>query len=154
MGQNASDSDKVEAKEIDNLLGNWEGSLTYIDYNSNEPYKMPCNLEIKSKKQNRKLVFKYEYPNEPKANGVGKLKISKDGKILDGRRIVSRKKRNNEEVELITEHRGKDGNENRSARIRNVYIIGKNTFIMKKEVKFDGTEKWLKRNEYSFVKKN
>jgi hypothetical protein len=43
---------------------------------------------------------------------------------------------------------GKD--DDKKALIKNVYIIGKTTLIIRKEVKFEGTDTWLTRNEYNY----
>jgi len=32
--------------------------------------------------------------------------------------------------------------------LRYTYLLNKNTFSVVKDVKFEGTDKWIKRNEY------
>jgi len=56
-------------------------------------------------------------------------------------------------VQIVTEFSGKDGNENKNALIRNIYTIEANTFDIRKEVLFEGSKEWKKRNEYNFIKK-
>ena len=141
---------KIAITEIENLLGDWKGTLTYLDYTSKQPYSMPCNLTIKSKKKNRKLILLYEYPNEPKANNRSKLKISKDRKFLNNKPIKTQKILDDNSVELTVEYPGRDGNENKNALIRIIYIIGKEKFIIRKEVLFENTKESIMRNEYSF----
>lgn len=141
----------IELKDLQNLLGKWNGTLTYIDYSSGEPFSMPSNLEVQSKKTNRKLILSYEYPNESQANDSDKLRISKNKSSLNGKPIVSRTKTVDGDTKIVTEHMSKDAN--RKALIRNVYIIGASKFIMRKEVQFEGSDDWLKRNEYNFKKK-
>lgn len=154
LGQESSNSarNKIELQDIQNLIGEWKGTLTYMDYSSNKPYSMPCEVEIKSKRKNRKLILKYNYPNEPKANNKGKLKISKGRKKLNGKLIVSRSKTMDGNIQITTEYNGKNGNENKKALIRNVYIIGVNKFVIRKEVQFEGSKEWIRRNEYDFKK--
>ena len=142
----------VATNDIENLIGEWAGTLTYIDYNTSNPYTMPCQLEVKSKKKNQKLLLYYNYPNEPKANGKSKIKISKDRSKVNQKSIISRTKMLDGNTQIITEYSGKDGNDNKRATIRNVYIIGTKNFIIRKEVQFEGTTEWLKRNEYNFNK--
>jgi len=36
--------------------------------------------------------------------------------------------------------------------LRHTYTLKTNTFSAVKDVKFDGTDKWIKRNEYLFEK--
>jgi hypothetical protein len=49
---------------------------------------------------------------------------------------------------MITEVDGNDGNDNKKAVIRHTYLLKSNAFSIIKEVKFEGTDKWIKRNEY------
>ena len=78
--------------------------------------------------------------------------ISTDGTILDGYKIISNKQLAEGGIEIISEKKGIDGNDNKGARIRHIFLITKNTFTNKKEVLFEGTDKWLLRNTYSFTK--
>ena len=150
QGQSIISNNKIEANEIKKLIGTWKGSLTYVDYRTNKPYSMPCTLDIITKKENRKFILKYTYPNEPKANSSEQLKFSKDLRKINGK-IISQKLRNAEDnVELTTSYNGKDGNDNKKAAIRNIYIVGEEIFIIRKEVKFEGSEDWIKRSEYDF----
>ncbi len=145
-------SQNIQNEDTNKLKGDWKGNLTYMDYSSNKPYSMPCNVSISVKKKGLKLILKFEYPNEPKANGKRKINISKDRSIISNEKIISREKLSDGTIEITTEYSGKDGNDNKSATIRNIYIIGDHTFIMKKKVKFEDSEDWLKRNEFNFTK--
>lgn len=145
-----SERSAIEISDIQLLLGDWKGTLTYIDYSSNNPYTMPCEVVIKAKKKNRKLYLYYTYPDEPKANSKGKLKISKDQFKLNGQPIIARSTLSDGTIQIITSFSNKDGNDRQKAMIRNIYIIGAEELIMRKEVQFEGTEKWLKRNEFNF----
>jgi hypothetical protein len=49
---------------------------------------------------------------------------------------------------MITEIDGNDGNDNKKAILRHTYIFNSNTYSIIKDVKFEGTDKWIKRNEY------
>ena len=49
---------------------------------------------------------------------------------------------------MTTEVDGNDGNDNKKAVLRHTYLLKSNTFSIIKEVKFEGTDKWIKRNEY------
>lgn len=150
----STNSPQIQRQDIENILGNWEGALTYLDYSSNKPYSMPCNISVSEKKKNRKLIMQFEFPNEPKANNKEKFKISKSGDSINGNKIVSRKILQDNKVELITEYSGNDGNEGKAAIIRNIYNVSDKTLSFRKEVKFVGTEKWILRNEFNFKKAN
>jgi hypothetical protein len=73
--------------------------------------------------------------------------ISKDGAMLDGAMVVSKEKSGGI-LHLVTERSGVDGNEHKKAIIKHIYIISKKTFSNRKEVRFEGDEKWILRNEY------
>ena len=62
---------------------------------------------------------------------------------------IRTRKKNNEGIrEVITEINGTDGNDNRKAVLRHIYKIGKKMFVSRKEVRFEGEEKFILRNEY------
>ena len=138
----------VTVKDFEPAFGRWSGTLTYLDYTSGKPYEMPANMQISINKANpQQLVFSIEYPNEPKANGNDTLVISADGTMLDGATVVS-KDTTDGVLQIVTQKEGMDGNENKKALIRHVYSISKKEFSNRKEVRFEGEEKWIMRNEY------
>jgi hypothetical protein len=140
----------VTSDDLAFLVGNWSGSLTYLDYNSGQPYTMPAELVVVEGKTPRQLLLSYLYPDEPKANSKSKISISKDGATLNKKAVQSRKVLGNNGVEIIVEYRGKDGNEGKSASIRNIYLVRESRFSIRKEVKYEATDEWILRNEYSF----
>jgi hypothetical protein len=138
----------VSIKDFKPAFGNWQGTLTYLDYTSGKPYTMPCNITVSKNGSNaNNLILAFEYPNEPKANGNDTIVISTDGRMIDDEQVVSKEKENGL-LKIITERNGVDGNDNRKAIIRHIYSIGKKSFSVRKEVKFDGEEKWILRSEY------
>jgi len=139
---------KISSDELNSLMGEWTGSLTYMDYSTNEPFSMPANVTVKPGKNHKQILLFYEYPNEPQANSKGKVTVSKEGSAINGNPLVSRENLENGSAQFTTETTGKDNNEN--ALIRNVYIVGEKRFIIRKEVKFENTEEWLQRNEFKF----
>jgi hypothetical protein len=140
----------VIVKDFKPAFGKWKGSLTYLDYSSGKPYTMPANVIISKNGNNtQQLILAFAYPDEPKANGNDTLVISDDGLQIDGSMVVSKKKNSDGALEIITERNGVDGNDNRKAAIRHIYIINKKKFISRKEVRFDGEEKFILRNEYA-----
>ena len=142
---------KIFADDLKTIIGEWEGSLTYLDYQTNEPFTMPANLIIEQGKNENKLVLKNIYPNEPKANNKSKIKISKDGSLLNKNKVVSREKSENGHLQIQTEHEGKD--DNKKALIRYTYTIGTNVFTIRKEVQFNKNNDWIKRSEFSHTRK-
>ena len=138
----------VSVKDFKPAFGKWQGTLTYLDYSSGKPYTLPCNINISKDESNtQRVIFAYQYPNEPKANGNDTIVISTDGRMIDDELVVLKEKENGS-LKIIAERNGVDGNDNKKAVIRHIYSIGKRSFSKRKEVKFDGEEKWILRNEY------
>ena len=141
---------KILPSEIQILLGKWKGKLTYLDYTSGKPYTMPVELEVEKGKNEFELRFIQSYPNEPKANNKGKIKISKDGTTLDAKPVLSKKEVQDGGIEIVVEYNGKDGNENKDAIIRQTYLLSKMEFINRKEVRFLDQDNWILRNEFKY----
>ena len=144
---------KVAPNNLKVLEGAWVGTLTYLDYVSGKPFTMPANTTYQQSGNNPNIYLRsISYPTEPHANQNDSMIISTDGTILDGYKIISNKQLAEGGIEIISEKKGIDGNDNKGARIRHIFLITKNTFTNKKEVSFEGTDKWLLRNTYSFTK--
>ena len=151
FGQNAMTdlSEKtITTKDLEIIIGEWTGSLTYIDYSSNKPYTMPANLIVKKGKNENQLLLFNIYPNEPKANNTDKIIVSKNGRQLNKKDLSSKQRLLNGQTQIITEYIGKDNK--KKASIRNIYILGEKQFIIRKEVQFENTNEWIKRNEFSY----
>ncbi|OIQ30850.1 MAG: hypothetical protein BM564_01165 [Bacteroidetes bacterium MedPE-SWsnd-G2] len=138
----------VSPKDTETILGDWTGSLTYIDYSSNKPYTMPADVTVKQGKNKNKLSLNFKYPNEPNANSQGQILISKKGDKINNEIVVSKRVLSNNQLEITTEYIGKDNN--KKAVIRNTYILGSKQFVIRKNVKFENSNEWIMRNEYSF----
>ena len=138
----------VQPQILEHTIGEWEGTLTYLDYQTKEPFTMPANLRIEKGKDKYQFNLSLEYPKEPKANSTDKIKISKDGTKINKANVISNRKISEEAFEIITEYSGKDNN--KKAEIRIIYILGKTQLIIRKEVKFENTEDWILRNEYNY----
>lgn len=148
---NYAQLDKLNVEsDLIHLEGKWIGKLTYLDYTSGNPYTMPADVEI-TKIDNYNFIYKNVYPNEPSANSIDTLKISNDGKLFNEKTIknIIRSKNN---LVIVTEIFGVDGNDKKSAILRNTYSISPKKFTIIKDVKFDGDTNFIKRHEYSFFK--
>ena len=141
--------DRVSIKDLKTAVGQWKGSLTYLDYSSGKLYSMPANVTIsKDKKNEHQLILALQYPDEPKANENDTLIISNDGLQINGAMVVSKEKTGNGLLQIITEKPGMDGNDNRKVVVKHIYTIGKKVLVIRKEVRFEGEEKFIMRNEY------
>ena len=140
----------ITSKDLKNLAGYWEGSLTYLDYSSNKPFSMPANIVVKDFKNSNLIICSLIYPKEPNANALDTIFISKDGRLLNNAAITFKRRFNNDSLQVVTEIRGNDGNDNKAAIIRHTYMLGRNSYSVKKEVQFAGQTAWILRNEYRF----
>lgn len=153
-GLNAQKQVKIIPADLKIMEGNWVGTLTYLDYKSNQPFTMPANTSIQQSKDNPNFFLRsLGYSNEPKANKKDTLVIGKNGTTFDGYTIVSYKKLSADSIFIITQQKGIDGNDDKPALLRHTYTISNHVFTNRKDVKFDGTTTWIKRSEYSFKRK-
>ncbi|MEW7278934.1 hypothetical protein ABW636_10100 [Aquimarina sp. 2201CG1-2-11] len=141
----------ITPEDLKIIIGDWQGSITYLDYKTNQPFTMPANLVVQQGKDKNSLALSHIYPNEPKANNSEKIKISRNGLLLNKKEVISRKKLENRSIQIQTMHKGKD--DNKTAHIRYTYILGNELFLIRKEVQFDQTDNWIKRSEYNYTKK-
>lgn len=144
MGSLSAQSFQI--KDLSSSVGSWKGNLTYLDYSSGKPFTMLANIKISLTADSRGYIMAYEYPKEPHANSKDTTAIV--GSFFGKDKIVEFKRDSAEGFKLVTEVDGEDGNENKKAILRHQYLLQKNTFIITKSVKFQGTDKWIKRNEY------
>jgi hypothetical protein len=135
-----------QIKNLSNSIGKWEGKLTYLDYSTGKPYTMSANIKISLTENMNGYIMGYEYPKEPQANSKDTTYIV--NKLFGKDKIVEFKEAADGGFSLLTEIVGEDGNDNKKAVLRHIYILKPNTFSIIKDVKFEGTDKWIKRNEY------
>ena len=142
----------ISHKDFKRLEGAWQGSLTYLDYSSGKPYTMPANVEIRRIGNTAEYSWKNIYPDEPRANSADTVVISSDGRYVDDEFVVSNEKLADGSWQIVTEARGRDGNDNKEALIRHTYRISKNNFKVRKDVQFAGEQNWIMRHEYAYTR--
>jgi hypothetical protein len=142
----SSKAQSLQIKDLSSSVGHWKGKLTYLDYSSGKPYTMSANIKISLTENKNGYIMGYEYPNEPQANSKDTTYIV--NKLFGKDKIVEFKKAADGGFTLVTEIAGEDGNDHKKAILRHTYLFNSNTFSVVKDVKFEGTDKWIKRNEY------
>jgi hypothetical protein len=135
-----------QIKDLSTSVGSWEGKLTYLDYSSGKPYTMSANIKISLTENRMGYIMAYEYPKEPQANSKDTTYIV--GKLFGKDKIVVFKKSLDGGFTLVSEIVGEDGNDHKKAILRHTYLLKSNSYSITKEVKFEGTDLWIKRNEY------
>lgn len=109
---------------------------------------MSANITINLTENKNGYIMGYEYPKEPQANSKDTTYIN--GTLFGEDKIVEFKKAVDGGFILVTEIVGEDGNDHKKAVLRHTYQLMSKTYSIVKDVKFDGTDKWIKRNEYQF----
>jgi len=144
------DKPRLSAADFQVLTGaQWTGTLTYLDYRTNKKVSIASNLKVSQQKGDELAwVFEYQYPDEPKANSQETVTMSRDGKTINGETVIERAKLATKELRFVTEKSGTDNN--RKALFRYTYIIGATTFSIKKEVRYEGAEEYIERNQYDW----
>ena len=145
-------SPSVSVDDFGKLVGHWQGKLTYLDYQSNQPYTMQAVLDVVRIGAGSQFEFRNSYPKEPGANSTDTVTISNDGKLLDNEKVTGRRLLKDGSLEIVTEVLGKDGNDDKPAVIRHTYTLGSTSYLVIKEVQFAGEKNWIKRHEYSYAK--
>ena len=74
--------------------------------------------------------------------------MTKEFEMSDTDKIVDFSKDISGGFKMVTEKEGNDGNDSKKAILRHTYVLKSNSYTITKEVKFAGTDKWIKRNEY------
>jgi len=143
---------QLTVEDLNSIIGSWEGTITYLDYQTNKPFSMAAHLVVEKGKNQNTLVLKNLYPTEPKANNSEKIKLTKNGTRLNKSLVTQRKKIDNGQLEIQTELKGKD--DNKKALIRYTFLIRENILIIRKEVQFSQGEKWIKRSELNYTRNN
>jgi hypothetical protein len=138
---------QISPNDFRAVFGKWTGELTYSDYRTGVPIKIPVEIKVDETNSVNTIIISYIYPKEPKANASDTLRIAADGKWLNDKNIISVKKENGL-INILAERNGEDNN--KFAVLRYNYSIGKNQFIIRKEVKYMNTDNFIFRNEYNF----
>ena len=144
------DAPRLKTGDLQILTGQpWAGTLVYLDYRTNKKVSIASNLVVsQSKKDKRGWVFEYQYPDEPKANSQETVTISQDGRTINGERVVERASLASDRLKIVTEKGGMDND--KKAVVRYTYLISAKSFSIKKEVRYEGAEAYIERNQYDW----
>jgi len=150
VGLVATKEPRITRDDLQLLTGpQWSGTLTYLDYRSNQKVSIPANLTVRPNGEDKwSWVFEYKYPDEPKANNGEIVRLSKDGTTMNGEVAVERTILTDSTVRFVTEKKGTDNN--RSALIRFTYSLNAKSFSIKKEIRYEDENQFFARNEYSW----
>ena len=145
------DAPRITSEDIEPLIGvKWEGELTYVNGSDGARVTIPAALSV-SRRGEQQYLFAFSYPHEPEANREALLKIEDDGRTLAGETVVSKERREDGSLEVITTQTGEDNG--REAVFRFTYVIGPRRFSTRKEVTYVGEEGAFFGSGYTFENK-
>lgn len=146
----AATNDIVTPQQLALLIGDWEGTLTYLNYSDNTEVSIKAKLKAAEGENETQLAMTNIYPDEPGHGGSYTLSITKNGSRLNKSRIVSSKQLADGTTEIMTIRKGRD--DGKRSRIRITYLIAPKDLVVRKEVLFKGATEWLKRNQYTYTR--
>jgi hypothetical protein len=141
---------RIKRDDLQILTGSqWTGTLTYLDYRSKKKVSIPANLNVRADGEDKwSWIFEYEYPDEPHANSKEIVRLSRDGRSLNGEVVLERTSLASNTVRFVTEKKGEDNN--RSATIRFTYSLNAESFSIRKEVRYEGESQFFERNGFDW----
>jgi len=141
---------RIKRDDLQILTGTqWTGTLTYLDYRSKKKVSIPANLNVMPNVEDKwSWVFQYVYPDEPKANSREIVRLSKDGRSLNGEVVLERTSLPDNSVRFVTEKKGTDND--RSAVIRFTYLLNAKSFSIRKEVRYEDEVQFFERNSFEW----
>ncbi|WP_022823548.1 DoxX family protein [Hymenobacter norwichensis] len=144
---------KVTMPELQAIVQQWNGTLTYVDYKTQKRVTLPTTLNgMQSKPRELVLDYIYQEPEGSQVKGYDKVQLATDGLSLiwDGvpLRLVRKTRLPEQGLALVLEGRGVD--DNKSCLIRKTVLMKKKQLTILKEVKYDGSKDFIIRNEYTF----
>lgn len=142
-----ADGPMVSAQDFSAIAGDWVGTLTYTDYGSGELTVIRTRASVTSI-SDTDIKYTTFYPDEPWEDSKSTVKISNDGRLLDGHVILERIVGEDETLIVTTQYSGED--DNRPADILQTYGLSPTNFYIRKEVKFDDSKVYMLRNTYAF----
>ncbi len=143
----------VSPSALKQIERNWEGKLTYTDYQDDvSKSTLNCKMEARWKNKKGLLTFIFVEPNGSIVRDRTKIKLKKGGtqlvydikfEVLD-----FSPDKTNQGWKLTIGAQGKDNN--RNAEIKNVITFSQAQLTIIKLVKYAGTDRFFERNRYAF----
>lgn len=127
---------------------NWEGKLTYKDYQSGELSTVDATMQMKIKKD--RIITNIQYTYEPSKNNSSSVKLKKGGTYYGNEKLISNALKNNQRT-FVTYYEGKDNG--RKADIYITHTFSKDVLKIIKEVQYKNDDNRFVRNTYEFTKK-
>jgi hypothetical protein len=128
----------------------WTGTLTYLDYTSNDQRTIPSTLLV-TRAGEAAWNIAIGYDEEPHANSSANFSLERNGSTIvsgDERLDVVSRESTAEGVRIVARTQGED--DKRPATIEKVYTISPTRFTLEKRVKFAGQTDFFRRHIYQW----
>lgn len=149
-----SDSQTLQISEVEHVEGAYTGTLTYLDYTSNE--RVELSLTATSKIKKNKLILEFAIPEWGKMIRQKYAYEFKNGTIYnDGRAWKLEEKDynpDNKRFTYVISKPGKDGNDQKTCIFRLTIAYANDLLTITKDVKFDDEQVFFNRNEYKITR--
>ena len=131
-----------------NILNNtnWEGTLTYIDYQSGQPTDVATTMQVKI--TGKTIEQNIQYVWEPDKNVKAITKIRRNGKYIGKQKVVSKIVKEEGLMQIITTAKGKD--DGKTATFYYTYEFDSKNYRVTKEVQFSNSDERFMRNSYNY----
>ncbi|MEO1220566.1 MAG: S41 family peptidase [Pseudomonadota bacterium] len=141
----AMEEPTASISDFEILVGDtWSGELQYLNFGSDKRSTIPVRMVVREP-TGMAVPYGFLYPGEEDKNASDHIRISRDGRKLNGFIITRRYTDDDGRLVIVTEGQGRD--DNRPADIRLTYEIGEKTFVTRKDVRFESGQ-FINRNEY------
>ncbi|MEM9500974.1 MAG: S41 family peptidase [Pseudomonadota bacterium] len=126
----------------------WSGQLEYLNYGRDDRSTIPVRMVARAP-AGRSMPYDFIYPGEEDKNAKDRMRVSRDGTKINQMAITKRFVDQSGALVLVTDAKGRD--DNRPADIRVTYTIAPTSFVVAKDVRFEGGE-FFNRNEYRLTR--
>lgn len=132
--------------------GEWEGSLTYLNYGDDETL-VTLPLKVEASHSDKGIEFKYFFtePSGAIEKRTDRFRIKKKNIYYNGYWDVAEfEAKNLKEWTLSLKSEGKDNN--KKASFKKLVQVSSTKITIKKMVRYYGTEEYFVRNSYELVR--
>ncbi|WP_425237166.1 hypothetical protein [Ulvibacterium sp.] len=126
----------------------WSGNLMYINYSDGKEVNIRTTLKISV--QDDTIIQEVEFPDEPKANYISRVKIKKNGHYFGDEKVVDLDFEGGSITKLTTRYKGRDNN--KKADIYKTYLFGNQSISITKTVVYQKSQEKMIRNRYTYKK--
>ena len=144
----------VSSRDLQSLVGCWQGTLNYSGTIVRKPYSTTATLHVTQAGNSNQFKLNHVYTKDPNDQTTDTITISSDGKKMNGAAVKSKRIINPGNIEITTELPGFDSDHNKVALIKRVYDISNNAFSVRKYVLVEGQTEWQEREEFIYVRKS